>query len=92
LEARDSDALFARVAELKDAGICGIEAYYPTHSKEQTAVFLRIAEALDLIVTAGTDFHGRAKPGIELGCMLNGKPAPYSIVEGLKQAAQRARI
>ncbi len=36
----------------------GIETYYPTHSKEQTAHLLELCGELDLIPTASSDYHG----------------------------------
>jgi predicted metal-dependent phosphoesterase TrpH len=36
----------------------GIEAYYPSHSKEQTEHLLRLCEELDLVPTASSDYHG----------------------------------
>jgi len=41
-----------------DAGLEGIEAYYPNHSRAQTGRFLEAAERYGLIVTGGSDFHG----------------------------------
>src|SRR4051795_12545307 len=36
----------------------GIEAYSPSHSKEQTEHLLRLCTELDLIPTASSDYHG----------------------------------
>ena len=36
----------------------GIETYYPTHTKEQTAHLLELCNELDLIPTASSDYHG----------------------------------
>jgi predicted metal-dependent phosphoesterase TrpH len=36
----------------------GVETFYPTHSKEQTAHLLELCEQLDLIPTASSDYHG----------------------------------
>jgi 3',5'-nucleoside bisphosphate phosphatase len=38
--------------------IDGIETFYPTHSKEQTAHLLELCEELNLIPTASSDYHG----------------------------------
>ncbi|MBI4803207.1 MAG: PHP domain-containing protein [Elusimicrobia bacterium] len=42
----------------KEMGLDGIEAFYPSHSNALTREFLELAEKYDLVVTAGTDFHG----------------------------------
>ncbi|HEU5143448.1 MAG TPA: PHP domain-containing protein [Solirubrobacterales bacterium] len=38
--------------------IDGVEAFYPTHSKEQTKHLLDLCEELDLIPTSSSDYHG----------------------------------
>lgn len=55
------------VRRLKEAGLDAIECYYPRHTPEQTAFYLRLAEKYDLRVTGGSDFHGeKVKPDIQL--------------------------
>lgn len=60
----------ALFCEFREAGLEGIEAYYGTVSPALAEGWLRLAAELDLIVTAGSDFHGevgeRKQPGIEL--------------------------
>lgn len=46
------------VDDLIDAGLMGIETYYPDHGKEMTQLSLEIARTRGLLVTGGTDFHG----------------------------------
>ena len=36
----------------------GVEAYYPSHTKEQTEHLLRLCSELDLVPTASSDYHG----------------------------------
>ncbi len=55
------------VVRYREAGLDGIEAYYTEHSQAQTLEYLALARRLDLVVTGGSDFHGAAKPGVELG-------------------------
>ena len=42
----------------KEAGLDGIEAFYPAHSQTVTREFIALAARYDLFVTAGNDFHG----------------------------------
>ncbi len=84
LEESNGDMLCKRVENLRDLGLLGIEAYYPSHTREQTRTYLEIAEKLGLSVTGGTDFHGSNKPDTELGRMPNGGGLPYALLEGLK--------
>ncbi len=46
------------VAQLRQAGVEGIEVYHPDHSPSLREKYLRMAEALDLVPTAGSDYHG----------------------------------
>lgn len=43
---------------LKDAGLDGIEAFYPVHTEAATHDFISLAKRYGLFITAGTDFHG----------------------------------
>ncbi|WP_448374756.1 PHP domain-containing protein [Fervidobacterium sp.] len=52
---------------LKFKGLDGIEAYYSTHTNSQIDELLRIAEKYDLLITAGSDFHGDNRPNVKLG-------------------------
>lgn len=55
------------IARLKEDGLEAIECYYPRHTPEQTAFYLRMAEKYSLHITGGSDFHGeKVKPDIQL--------------------------
>jgi len=43
---------------IRSLGADGVEAYYPTHSEEQTRHLLELCDELGLIPTASSDFHG----------------------------------
>lgn len=45
---------------LRAAGVDGLEVYHADHNPSVREKYLRIAEALDLVPTAGSDFHGEA--------------------------------
>ena len=64
---RRGEELRTLVATLRKQGLEGLEVYYPRHNAEQTAFYRQLAEAFDLVVTGGTDFHGEATPHIQLG-------------------------
>jgi predicted metal-dependent phosphoesterase TrpH len=53
---------------LKAWGVAGVEIYHPDHNPSVREKYLRIASELDLVPTAGSDFHGEAiAPGRRLG-------------------------
>jgi predicted metal-dependent phosphoesterase TrpH len=43
---------------IRSLGADGIETFYPSHDKEQTAHLLALCEELDLVPTASSDYHG----------------------------------
>ena len=45
------------VDELVEAGLAGIETFYPTHDSLQIAHFRDLAAHFGLVMTAGSDFH-----------------------------------
>lgn len=74
---------------LRNAGLIGIEAYYPTHSAAQTEYILQLAQKYDFCPSGGSDFHGANKPTIELGsgkCNLN---IPYEILSKLREKSKK---
>jgi hypothetical protein len=59
---RTGDALDDEVIEaMAAAGMAGIEADHPEHTDEHRARFRALADALGLVVTAGSDYHGGAR-------------------------------
>ena len=56
------------VMRMKDWGLVGIETYHPDHNPSVREKYVRIAKELDLVATAGSDFHGEAvNPDRHLG-------------------------
>ena len=43
---------------IRSLGADGVETFYPSHSKEQTAHLLALCEELDLVPTGSSDYHG----------------------------------
>ncbi len=90
----DWDTIITKLAAL---GIQGIEAYYPAHTSAQTAMFVRSARELGLLVTGGSDFHGNLGGSRgRLGCIVEqagipGHPLTYSLIEALKRRAEGNR-
>jgi predicted metal-dependent phosphoesterase TrpH len=69
---RDSAAVMqaADLAELREAGLTGIEVDHQDHAAEQRAELRGIAADLGLVVTGSSDHHGLGKVGHDLGCNL----------------------
>ena len=81
-----TDQLDGLLEQLAGMGLKGIEAYYAENTAEQTEVLLQLAQKHKLLVTGGSDFHGRFKPDIEIGSGRGSLKVPYSLLERLKQA------
>ena len=64
------------------AGLMGLEAIYPEHSRKQTDYYKQLAEKYGLLITGGSDCHGQAKPEVKIGLTK----IPYELVEKLKKA------
>src|SRR5437899_2264448 len=47
------------IPALAATGLEGLEVYYPDHTPAMVARYLELAQRLKLLVTGGTDFHGR---------------------------------
>ena len=62
-----SAELFDFAIELKNAGLQGIEVYAPNTSDQQITFYKELADALGLTQTGGSDFHGPAQGGRDVG-------------------------
>lgn len=81
------ETLEGLVDSLVHAGLGGIECYYSTHSPEETEMFLNLANAHDLIVTGGSDYHGNNKPDIRIGTGKGSLAVPASCAAALCERA-----
>jgi predicted metal-dependent phosphoesterase TrpH len=62
------------IDSLIQAGLDGLEVYYPRSTEEQTEWFLNIARQYNLLVTCGSDYHGKNRPSAALGCAWRDTP------------------
>ncbi len=72
------------VFKLARAGLDGVEVYYSDHLPTDTALLKRLVDEYDLLASGGTDFHGSAKPGIEIGIGRGDLKVPYELVARMK--------
>ena len=63
----NEDEFLNLVREMKEAGLDGLETYYSIFSSEDIKYYEKIAEEFSLIKSAGADFHGANRIGIEIG-------------------------
>ncbi len=74
------------LAEWKEMGLDGIEARHSGASKREASRLTELAEANDLIITGGSDFHGSGRPDRKLGRGAAGEKLKDSILEPFNDA------
>jgi hypothetical protein len=75
------------IPEFAKLGLMGLEVYYPEHSQGMINYYLELAKKHDLLVTGGSDCHGKAKPEVRLGAIK----VPYELVTKLKEAEEKLK-
>jgi len=76
-------ALRQELSSAKAAGVAGIEAWHPNHSVKDCQMLARLARALGLAVTGGSDFHGSNIPQRKLGRTAGGREVPDGLLDAL---------
>ena len=61
------ERLDEKLAGLAAEGLDGLEVYYTGYDGGQLVDALRLARRHKLLATGGSDYHGLAKPGVEIG-------------------------
>jgi predicted metal-dependent phosphoesterase TrpH len=54
----ETDDVLRTLQDFTDAGMDGVEVFYPSHDEAQTNALADAAEARDLLTTGSSDFHG----------------------------------
>lgn len=89
LYALSKKQLRALLGDLKECGLLGIEAVYVLNRGSDEAFVRSLAEEYGLLITGGSDFHGKNKPDIALGTGIkSGLSVPYTLLTELKKAGK----
>ena len=62
--------------EMVKLGLDGVEAFSNYHDKETVQYFYQAGLKYNMLITCGSDYHGKTKPAIELGecrCIIDEK-------------------
>lgn len=62
-----NSALRATLDVLVEAGLAGIEVFYPEHPLPLRQLYTTLAKERGLVLTGGSDFHGAMNPAIRIG-------------------------
>ena len=60
-----------------------MEAIYCTHTPSEEAKLCKLAKENGLLISGGSDFHGKAKPGLELGTGYGRLHVPQEVLDKL---------
>ena len=60
---KEKDEVLMRLLQKVD----GLEVYSTYHTEEEVQKYLKMAESMNLLKSAGSDFHGHHKPEIQIG-------------------------
>ena len=77
------------VGLLKDYGLDGIEGKYTTYSHTEEREIKELATDFDLILSGGSDFHGKTKPRTQLGTGFGNLYVDDSVLEKLREKHQK---
>jgi predicted metal-dependent phosphoesterase TrpH len=64
-----TSGLESSVQRLAAAGLDAVEAFHPDHDASTVARYVDLARRFDLLLTGGSDFHGDAAHGAQLGAV-----------------------
>jgi 3',5'-nucleoside bisphosphate phosphatase len=78
------------LAELREAGLSGIETDHQDHTPSQRRELRAIADDLDLVRTGSSDHHGEGKRDHDLGCNLTEPEQLERLLERAAAAAARS--
>lgn len=79
------DALALLIRTLKDAGLVGIEGIYSTYSAGEEREIRQLAAKYGLLLSGGSDFHGKSKPKLEMGTGYGKLFIPEDILRTIKE-------
>lgn len=73
------------LVRLRDAGLVGLEAEYPLYRRHERDGYGHLARRFGLLPSGGSDYHGRYKPGLQLGIGYGDLRVPQSMAEALRE-------
>ncbi|MBU8933019.1 MAG: PHP domain-containing protein [candidate division Zixibacteria bacterium] len=81
---------FQHLEMLVGLGLDGIEVYHPSHKPKQVDQFKHLAERFRLIITGGSDSHGRAGRYGEIGSLSVSEDLMPALRQRARQRKERA--
>ncbi len=78
-ELEDGEEIENIIKKFKDSGLDGVEVYHSDHTKKMTNLLKKISKKYSLVISGGTDFHGKNKEGVLLGKGRGNLNIPYNV-------------
>lgn len=78
------------ILKFQEMGLDGIEVYYSSHDHYFTKWLFDFCRKHYLLISGGSDFHGKAKPDVELGRGRRNIRIPYTVYQELERAYLKA--
>ncbi|GKU24990.1 PHP domain-containing protein [Clostridium folliculivorans] len=76
----DNDQIEEEISYLVSLGLDGVERYYPSYSEEDYKFLDYLINRYNLMISGGTDYHGKNRPDIKIGSGKDNNLAiPYEI-------------
>lgn len=75
------------LTRLRSAGLVGLEAFCAGYRRHEREGYTDLARRFGLVASGGSDYHGRYKPGLDLGIGYGDLVVPDSVVEVLRAHA-----
>jgi len=91
LNYNNSDELDDLVERLVEKGLEGLEVYYSEHDERKTSHYHLLAKRYNLVITGGSDFHGKNMQGIDLGTGRGNLKIPYILFKRLRTLWEEKR-
>lgn len=76
--------LDALVSRLTAVGLAGLEAIYATYNTAEERQMRKLAAKYNLCISGGSDYHGAAKPGLEMGTGYGKLFVPEDLLKNIK--------
>jgi predicted metal-dependent phosphoesterase TrpH len=80
---RSGNDLFNLLEDLKSNGLKGVEVFHSDHDAALKRDYMQMIEALNLLSSGGSDFHGGAHPEVNIGVGKGDLHVPDVILDGI---------
>lgn len=79
-----AEEMAALLDRLRGAGLVGLEAACAGYRRHEREGYADLARRFGLVATGGSDYHGRYKPGLELGIGYGDLVVPEQVLDRLR--------